>query len=202
VNFYMSDVDIVDCKILDSHGEDALNIIHADFLISNTLLQGTASDAFDADFATGSVADSKFIEVGKAGGGDAVDVSGSRISVTGSEFMDVSDKALSVGERSAMTAQDILIDTVGTGAASKDGSTLQLSDTKIINASFAGLTAYIKKAEYGPAEIIAENVVIENAETAILVQSGSRVELDGVAAEARDIDIDTLYETVMRKGLR
>jgi hypothetical protein len=202
VNFYMSDVDIVDCKILDSHGEDALNIIHADFLISNTLFQGTASDAFDADFATGSVADSKFIEVGKAGGGDAVDVSGSRISVTGSEFMDVSDKALSVGERSAMTAKDILIDTVGTGAASKDGSTLQLSDTKIINASFAGLTAYIKKAEYGPAEIIAENVVIENAETAILVQSGSRVELDGVAAEARDIDVDALYETVMRKGLR
>ena len=202
VNFYRSDVDIVDCELLDSHGEDALNIIHSEFDISGILIRGTASDAFDADFASGSVTQSKFLQIGLAGGGDAVDVSGSEITVTASEFRDISDKALSVGERSTMTAGDITIDTAGTGAASKDGSKLLLSDSRISNVSFAGMTAYIKKPEYGPAEIVADNVLIENAETAVLVQTGSRVVVDGEAAESRDIDVDALYETVMRKGLR
>ena len=86
VNFYMSDVDIVGCEFMDSHGEDALNIIHSEFAVSGTLIKGTASDAFDADFATGSVTNSRFQNIGLAGGGDAVDVSGSQITVTGSYF--------------------------------------------------------------------------------------------------------------------
>ncbi len=202
INFYQSDVDIVDCKLLDSHGEDALNIVHSQFNISGTLIRGTASDAFDADFSTGTVTDSRFMDVGTAGGGDAVDVSGSQITVSSSEFHDISDKALSVGEKSTMSARNITIDRVGTGAASKDGSTLDLSDTEISNASFAGLTAYIKKPEYGSAEIIATNVAIKDAGTPVLVQTGSRVQVDGENSEVQDIDVDALYETVMRKGLR
>jgi hypothetical protein len=202
INFYRSDVDIVDCKLLDSHGEDALNIVHSRFDISGMLIRGTASDAFDADFSTGTLTNSRFEEVGTAGGGDAVDISGSQISVSASEFHGISDKALSVGEKSTMSASNITIDTAGTGAASKDGSALDLKDTKISNASFAGLTAYIKKPEYGPAEIIATNVAINGAQTPVLVQTGSRVQVDGEDSETQDIDVDALYETVMRKGVR
>jgi hypothetical protein len=176
--------------------------VHSQFDISGILIRGTASDAFDADFSTGTLTASRFVEVGTAGGGDAVDVSGSQITVSASEFRDVSDKALSVGEKSVMNASNIIIDTVGTGAASKDGSILNLSDAKISNASFAGLTAYVKKPEYGPAEIIAIDIVIKDAQTPVLVQTGSRVQLDGEDSAARDIDVDALYETVMRKGLR
>jgi hypothetical protein len=202
VNFYKSDVRITNSTFLDSHGEDALNIIHSDFVIEGTEIRGTASDAFDADFSNGSVTGSRFAEVGKAGGGDAIDVSGSVIDVSDTKFMDVSDKALSVGEKSTMTASNVTIESVGTGAAAKDGSTLKLVNSKIRGATFAGLTAYIKKAEYGPAEIVAENVAIEGSELAVLVQTGSRVSVDGVDAETQDIDVDALYDTVMRKGLR
>ncbi len=201
-NFYRSDVDMVDCELLDSYGEDALNIVHSQFDISGTLIRGTASDAFDADFSTGTLTGSRFVEIGAAGGGDAVDVSGTQITVSSSEFYGISDKALSVGEKSTMRAYNITIDTVGTGAASKDGSILELSDTEISNASFAGLTAYIKKPEYGVAEIIATNVAIKDTRTPVLVQTGSRVQVDGEDSEVQDIDVDALYETIMRKGLR
>ncbi len=79
---------------------------------------------------------------------------------------------------------------------------LRLSDSSVQGAAFAGLTAYIKKPEYGPAEVVAEKVSIENAETPVLVQIGSRVVVDGEAEPASDVDVDALYDTVMRKGFR
>jgi hypothetical protein len=202
INFYRSDVEIVGSQLKDSHGEDSLNIIHSHFQIRDTVINGTASDAFDADFSTGSVTGSRFINIGKAGGGDAVDVSGSQISVTDSEFTDVSDKALSVGEKSEMTANNITIQNVGTGAASKDGSKLSLTNATISGANFAGLTAYIKKPEYGPASIEANNVVITETDDAVLVQTNSVVSMDGQEMETRNVNVDALYETIMQKGLR
>jgi hypothetical protein len=202
VNFYTSDVVLVNSQLHDSHGEDALNIIHSEFDIRNLLIQGTASDAFDSDFSTGTVTGSRFVAIGKAGGGDAIDVSGSKINVLDSEFTDVSDKALSVGERSQMTARNIRMSKVGTGAAAKDASSLSLVDSTIEGASFAGLTAYIKKPEYGPATIEAENVTISNSETPVLVQTDSVVSLNGTVIDTTDVDVDVLYDTVMQKGLQ
>jgi hypothetical protein len=202
VNFYASNVQLRNSELRDSHGEDALNIIHSEFVLVDTLIDGTASDGFDADFATGSVSGGEFLNIGKAGGGDAIDVSGSQVSITGTAFRQVSDKALSVGEKSEMTVRDVTIDSVGTGAASKDGSLLTLTDSSIRAAGFAGLTAYIKKPEYGPAEIQATRVTIEATDTPVLVQTDSRVAIDGVESETRDVDVDALYETVMKPGLR
>ena len=202
INFYASDVDIRDSRFVDSHGEDALNIISSEFMIDGLTIDGTASDAFDSDFSNGSVVNSTFVNVGKAGGGDAVDVSGSLISVTASEFRDVSDKALSVGEQSEMEASQIRMRNVGTGAASKDGSLLRLSDSNIDGASFAGFTAYIKKPEFGPARIEASGVTISNTETPALAQTGSAVVVDGEPIETIDVNVDALYDTIMRKGLQ
>ncbi|MEJ2139109.1 MAG: CotH kinase family protein [Gammaproteobacteria bacterium] len=202
INFYASEVHLDSCRFFNSLGEDALNIIHSRFTIDGLLIDGTASDAFDADFSTGEVTGSRFVNVGLAGGGDAVDVSGSEISVLDSEFSDVSDKALSVGERSTMEAAGITVSSSGTGAASKDASVLRIKDSEISGVTFAALTAYIKKPEYGPAEIVADNVRISESETTVLAQTGSRIVVDGEEAESRDVNVDALYETIMRKGLR
>jgi hypothetical protein len=202
VNFYFSSVKIENSQFIGSHGEDALNVIHSGFEILDTVISETASDAFDADFSTGSVVNSRFLNIGIAGGGDAVDVSGSEIVVRDTVFTDVSDKALSVGERSQMSAANVTIENVGTGAAAKDGSRLNIEESTIRGAAFAGLTAYIKKPEYGPAEIEALNVTIAEAEPPTLVQTGSRITIDGSDVAAQDVDVDALYETVMRKGLR
>ena len=101
-----------------------------------------------------------------------------------------------------MQASTVIINSVGTGAAAKDGSQLTLSDSVINAASFAGLTAYIKKSEYGPARVESKNVRIVAVERPVLVQTGSVVIVDGVVAETSDVDVDALYETVMMPGLR
>ena len=201
-NFYRSDVEITDTRFMNSRGEDALNIIESEFRIDGSLFRNTASDAFDADFARGVVSNSRFERIGSAGGGDAIDISGSTINLAGAQFEQVSDKAISVGERSEMNAQGIEINGAGTGAAAKDASTLNIQASRIHGATFAALTAYIKKPEYGPALIIADNIDIESTDTPTIVQTGSVLRLDGVDAETRDVDVDALYETVMRPGLR
>jgi hypothetical protein len=203
VNFYASPVELRDCAFYASHGEDALNIIHSRFDISGLLVSGTASDAFDADFSTGTVRRSRFENIGAAGGGDGIDISGSQVAVSQIEFSEISDKALSVGERSEMTARNIKITGAGTGAAAKDGSLLVLNDAEINGVQFAGLTAYIKKEEHGAAEIIAQQVTVAGANARsepAIAQLGSRITFDGATIEPRDLDVDALYETVMRKG--
>ena len=202
VNFYRSDVDIASSLLTGNRGEDALNIIESNFRLTDIEIRDTASDAFDSDFSTGSVEGGLFANIGRAGGGDGIDISGSDLRIDGTRLQNVSDKALSVGEASRMTASSVVIENVGTGAAAKDGSTLEISDSLVADAEFAALTAYTKKSEYGPAGIVASGVEIRRAANATIAQNGSSIRVDGVEAETRDVDVDELYATIMKKGLQ
>lgn len=201
-NFYGSEVAITNSRFLNSRGEDALNIINTNFTITDTWFKGTVSDAFDADFTRGTIRSTRFEDIGSAGGGDAIDISGSQVTVEDVEFSNITDKALSIGERSEMTATNVSASGVGTGAAAKDDSLLTLVDSQFSAASFAALTAYVKKPEYGPAKLHASNVEVTETPTPVIVQTGSELLLDGTAVETRDVDVDALYETIMRPGLR
>lgn len=202
VTFYNSDVNINDSILEDSRGEDALNIIHSSFTLVNVTIRKTASDAFDADFSTGSVIGGLYEDIGLAGGGDAIDVSGSEITVENTRFINIDDKAVSVGEQSNLQASGLDIDGTGTGAASKDTSVLKLTSSKIHNARVAGLMAYIKKPEFGPGRIIASTVEFGDGFEKARVQKGSSISIDENEIETVDIDVNDMYKTVMKKGLR
>ncbi len=201
VTFYKSDVSIVNSRFEDSRGEDALNIVHSSFTLENVSIRKTASDAFDADFSTGTVLGGVYQDIGLAGGGDAIDVSGSDITVKNTRFINIDDKAISVGERSRMQASGLDINGAGTGAASKDDSTLALTDTKIQHVRVAGLMAYIKKPEYGSGSIVASNIEFGDDVVKARVQKGSRISIDKEEVETIDIDVKDMYKTVMKKGL-
>jgi hypothetical protein len=200
VTFYRSDVEFSNCTFRGSAAEDALNVANADFRIADTRILETVSDGFDADFADGRFTGGLFSEIGRAGGGDALDVSGSVVEVDGTRFEQVGDKALSVGERSRVKAKNLVALDVGVGAACKDASDLVLLDSRIAGARVAGLMAYIKKPEYGPAAVEARNVTVEGTERSAWVQVGSRVTLNGRRVETEKIDVEKLYETVMTQG--
>jgi hypothetical protein len=123
-----------------------------------------------------------------------VDVSGSDISVGNSTFLNITDKAVSAGEDSTVVVSSTVIKSVGIGIASKDLSNVTVTDSQISLARVAGLSAYTKKAVFGPAQISATNVSILEAEYTTLVQSGSTVLVDGVEMPTVDLDIDSLYE--------
>ena len=202
VTFYYSDIKMNKVQFTGNVGEDALNIIHSNFELDDIGISDTASDAFDSDFSAGTIRGSRFQDIGQIGGGDAFDLSGSDVTMTDTKFIHINDKALSVGENSKLTADRIVVEDVGTGAASKDRSELHIANSTIKGARVAGLLAYIKKREYGPARLTAENTIITDSEIPAKVQTGSFLSQDGKTVETEDLDVDALYETVMRRGGR
>ena len=118
INFYKSDVNFSNCSFHNCFSEDALNIISSSFLISDCNFSYCLSDAFDGDFVIGELTGCKFEQIE----GDGVDFSGSVVTVKNSIFNDITDKAISVGEKSVVTVKNCEIDTVSFGVVSKDSS--------------------------------------------------------------------------------
>ena len=202
VTFYRSAVEMSSVRLLGHSGEDALNIVSSTFDLVDVDIEETASDAFDSDFSTGKITGGVYRRIGGTSGGDGIDVSGSVVTVEGVRFVGVSDKALSVGEGSRMEARGVRIEDAGTGAASKDGSSLVLIDSVIEGSRVAGLMAYQKKPVYGAARLAARGVTITGEGTpAALVQTGSELTVDGVRVAARKLNVDRLYNTVMKKAV-
>jgi hypothetical protein len=202
VTFYRSDITMSHCTLSGNRAEDALNIIHSDFVLEDLTAVDTVSDAFDSDFSRGRVVRGVFRDIGKSTGSDAVDFSGSTVSVEHTRFTNVTDKAISVGEGSELSVSGVVIENCGVGVVSKDGSVLQLAGAEIRGARVAGLMTYTKKPEYGPARLVAKDVRTEGTERHALAQDGSSLVLDGNAIPGQGLDVDELYRTVMKPGRR
>ena len=195
VTFYESDIEMNNIYFLENHTEDALNIVRSKFKLKNVTIKNTLSDAFDSDFSKGEVETSFFQNIGSKGGGDAIDTSGSDVVVSKTKFLNISDKALSVGENSNMRANEINIKAADIAAATKDGSRLFLSNSILTKIKKAGLMAYIKKAEYGPAEIIAKNLEFNSTDQHAVVQKENKISIDGIAVLPTGLDVEKLYFT-------
>jgi hypothetical protein len=189
VTIRASEVTLSNTTLQGHRGEDSLNLIRSRFELDEISILDTLSDAFDCDFCSGQVKGGHFARIG----GDAIDVSGSEIVVEGVLFEDVRDKALSVGERSRLTARGIEIRGAGTAVACKDGSETRFEDSSVARVPHAALMAYTKKREYGPAQVIARNIRMQEVARAAIAQRGSSVNIDGVEQEPEDIDVEALY---------
>lgn len=174
VSFFEAPVEIHDSQFIGSRAEDALNIVRARFELINVLFDKSESDAFDADFTTGRIVRTSFLDSGN----DAIDVSGSRVTIDGLVIRRVSDKALSVGENSEVLVDNLDIEGAELAITSKDLSKIRITDGVIRN-SRVGLLAYKKKPEFGPGSIVAKRLKLENVEVEYLVEPGSKVEVNG-----------------------
>jgi hypothetical protein len=139
-----------------------------------------------------------FKNIGSLGGGDGIDVSGSEVTVIQSIFDNISDKALSVGESSNMKASGLTIKNISIGAASKDGSQLFITDSKIRGTKKAGLMAYIKKLEYGPAKITADELEFYSVEKQAISQEGNKILIDGVEVSPEKLKVKELYSSTSK----
>lgn len=191
ITFYESPIRLEHCRILDSLAEDSINVVRTVFAFVASEFGRSASDAFDADFAHGSVEECSFHDTG----GDGIDVSGSQVQVLRVRFLNIGDKGISVGEASRLTAEEVTFEAVGFGLVSKDLSHATLVGATILDARVAGLAAYIKKPAYGPASIEASGVTFLQMppERHTLVQTGSWIDLEGERIWGTDVDVDALY---------
>lgn len=198
VNFYKSNVKISNTTISDNSSEDALNIINSDFDIDNITIKNTYSDGFDCDFCTGTIKNSYFENIGISGG-DAIDVSGSDIEVQNTKIIKTSDKAISVGEKSIVKVDSIIVQDALAAFVSKDGSNLQVNNSGATNIKISCFMAYKKKPEYDFATLKVNDTICKNAANNNKSQIGSSLIIDDVRQENIELDVDELYKTFMRK---
>jgi len=174
VNFYESPVKISNTVFKKNRCEDALNIIKSWFSIDNVAFSDIYADAFDGDFVEGSIRNSTFNRIGN----DGIDVSGSIIEVKEVTILEASDKGLSAGENSQMIAENILIQGSEVAVACKDLSSIEAKNLVLKNNAL-GFTAFQKKSEFGPCQILAQDIQLLNNQLNHLIEVNSSLKLNG-----------------------
>jgi len=174
ITFYKSDVQIKDSVFSGLQCEDALNIMNSKFSIDGLEIVNPSADAFDSDFSNGIITNSVFRTIEN----DGIDISGSRVEIHSSQFFDIGDKAVSVGEGSTLGASQLTIVSADAGVVSKDKSVVNIRNSDFENVGNA-LMAYVKKEEWGPAEIHCANCLFDNVESVAVEQLASRITIDG-----------------------
>ena len=194
VTFYKSNVNIADSFFNNSFGEDALNIIHSKFKLNNVNMENTYSDAFDGDFVDGEIIGGRYSNIGYGGGGDAIDVSGSEILVSGTLINNVDDKGVSLGEGSVAQLTNITVRNSGMAVASKDGSIVNILNSTINNSNEISYASYMKKPVYGQATLNVKNNEYYKVLPRHKVQEGNVLTINGKKIEGVDIDVKSMYK--------
>ncbi len=198
VTFYQSSFDGQHCTFSNNKAEDALNIVKSEFSLKYSHFDHTVSDAFDADFAQGEIINSEFSAIGSNSGGDAIDVSGTKINVSHTSMTNIRDKAISIGEHSEATISHLKVQDSLFGVVSKDLSTITISMSDLQNIKFYAFMAYIKKPVYGPAKINADSITLKNIGQDAIAQIGSSIMLNGKKIIPSDLDVKKFYQTEMK----
>lgn len=142
---YHTAANITDTVFLGSDAEDALNFIHSELNLERSVISNTYSDALDLDFSLAEITNTTIRNIG----GDALDFSGTRAVITGVDISSVVDKALSVGEKSDVTADGLQVRNAGIGVAVKDSSQLLGGHVYIVESENFDVVLFRKKSFYG-----------------------------------------------------
>ena len=186
---YEGVVDIANSNFTNLKSEDAINIFRSKYSFTDSKIDGTFSDAFDADFSIGVIEKSMF----KNCGNDGVDISGGELNLKNSQFDLIKDKAISAGEESHLTSEKCTIKNAELAFISKDLSVATSHDNFFSNCQVV-YCSFQKKGEYGPAEIIATNDSIKNCSLTHLIEYESSLTIDKNKIDSFEYNIiDYLY---------
>lgn len=174
INFYQSPVHIEDV-IFENNiiGDDYLNIIRSEFIINNSSILNSFSDAIDIDFSNGTINDSVFTHCGFGNNnGDCIDLSGSVVDLENIFINKAADKGISVGEQSTVSIKNSSITGSNIAIASKD-----LSETTIknlmINSSNLGISVFQKKPEFGPSSVLIDEIYFDKVNKKYSIEKSS-----------------------------
>jgi len=189
ITVYRTNVVFNKVKFLNNKSEDYLNVVRSTFTLTESFFGNTQSDAFDSDYSNGLIEDCQFDQCGN----DAIDISGSHLSVKNIVIGNIGDKGVSVGENSVLNGNNINISNSELGLVSKDMSIIKIDSLSLYNCK-VGILAYQKKPEYGPGKIWIQSLKSTDIGVNYLVESGSFVEVEGSELPAKGLSLkDILY---------
>jgi hypothetical protein len=186
---YGGKVTIENSDFKNLKSEDAVNLFRCEFKIENIKIENTFSDAFDADFCVGFLKNCSFLNCGN----DGVDISGGRLEISESKFLNIKDKAISAGEESKLKASKCTVQNSSMGIISKDLSVVESIENKLLDCEI-GYCAFQKKGEFGPAEILSTSDEITNCSVNNLIEYHSSLTFNGEKVKVfQNNVIDYLY---------
>lgn len=171
INFYKSDVKIINSDFSKIQAEDAINIISGNFEIYDTVFDTIASDAVDIDFGKGKFNNLVFNNIGN----DALDFSGSNINIKKIIFNNIGDKSISLGENTIAKISDLKGKNIFCGIAAKDGSDVTVKNVSFNNTEIP-FASYNKKTFYDPPVLkIDNNFSVKNFKKIYLKDVNSKI---------------------------
>ncbi len=141
----------------NSSCEDTVNLINVDGFINEVKINNSFSDGLDVDFSNLEINSIKIL----SSLNDCSDFSGGVYKLNYLELKNCGDKALSVGEKSIISLDNILAENSNIGIASKDSSIVSLNNAKLKNLKTC-VSAYNKKQEFDGGIIKMQNLDCEN----------------------------------------
>lgn len=188
--FRKTHIEFEHCRFSGNRSDDALNLVRSSFSMKDVEIVDAQSDAFDADYADGSIEGGLMRDAN----GDGIDLGGSQVRVTGTRLAELRDKAIVVGERSRLDASGLVIEKADIGLASKNGSYALLRRSQMRAIGRVALLAYANRPELGPGVLIAEDNRIEGAARVALAERGSEIVIDGERIASEAISIASLKD--------
>jgi len=148
-SIHIGDVMINKSVFSNSFSDDGVNIKKGKVEITNSRFINNSADQIDLDFVSGNVSNNVFTYSKKNDevSTDGLDVSGSVLNIMNNKFTNMSDKGLSIGEKSKVSIFNNSFKNNNIGIALKDGSEACLKEnslTKNVN----DISRYIKKNMY------------------------------------------------------
>jgi len=184
INIHNSEIDLKNVIFNRISSEDALNIISSRFDAQNLIFIETASDGVDLDFSQGKFNKINFDWIGN----DAIDLSGSNVSMTNIKLSNIGDKLISVGENSEVIINHVEGSNSYAGIVSKDGSNIFASNISMRNVKIP-FSAYKKKEEYNFPKMKLSKINVENYKIKWLKDKGSELfyEKEKVGTKTKNI---------------
>ena len=175
VNIFNSKVNLKNVIFINSLSEDTLNLIDSNSTISNLKFINSKSDALDIDGGTSNMNHIYCKNIGN----DCLDFSNATILADNIFANYVFDKSISVGEKSKVKIKNVKILNSEIGLAVKDNSDAELISLDIKNTKLP-IAVFVKKNEYGPANLNIKKINLENSKKIYLVDDKSKLTIDGV----------------------
>jgi len=79
---------------------------------------------------------------------------------------------------------------------------VHINNSTIEKSSIAGVMSYVKKSEYGPSFMDMNNITFKNNNFNSLAQIGSKIIIDGKVDKTINLNVDALYDSIMKSGLK
>ena len=149
LTIYNSQINQSSFSINDGGCEDSINIINSFGKNISVIVKNAQADAIDADFSD---LEFKYLNIFNAAN-DCFDVSGGRYSIKDGILKNCQDKAISVGEKSILKVNKIIINDANIAVAAKDLSKVLVLQMEAININICA-DVKRKKQEFGGAELI------------------------------------------------